>query len=503
VADAPERTTEESPVASQRRLKDILISTLLVGGGSIINILTGVARGKVISVIIGPAGIGLQGLLQSTLRTVSTIAGMGLGTSGVREVAKLRGEGDTAELGHTLRGLRRATLALGALAAVVLLVLHRPLAGLLLDDENLGWALAVLAIGVMAQVSYATYDAFLRGSRRVAVVTKASVVGNLLAAATAVALVSMIGVEGIAWALVAQPVCVLAIALVVARDFRAHLVPVDRERTRAAMSRLVRAGAVLATTGFVSTGAQLAARVLIAHSTTLDDVGYYQAAWAVSVLYLGFVLGAMSVDYYPRLAELGKDRAGLANGVNEQTKVALLLAGPAILGVLTLSSQVIALLYSSKFGPAADLLRWQLLGDVVKIGGSTLGYLVLAQGNTRVFFFVELSWSSVYLVVLAALLPAMGIDAAAVAYVVASVAYFVVLCFVARRMVGFVWSRSNVVLMAMIGVLAGVVLASHLLLSFWVGLGVGGLTCVAFGVYCLVRLVREAGITQLRRRRKA
>jgi antigen flippase len=490
-------------VVQERRMRDIVRSTLIVGGGSLVTVLCGVVRGKVISLTVGPSGVGLQGLLQSTLRTVSSIAGMSLSTSGVREVARLRGENNPIELSHTLRAVGRAALVLGALAALVLAVLHRPLARALLDDPTLGWMLAIVGLGVAAQVLYSVYDAFLRGFRRVGPLTKAAMLANVLATAVGSMFVLWLHTDGIVFALVSQPLFVLGVVAVVGRDFSKHLVPVDRGRVDAAVGRVLRMGVVLTITGFITTGVQLAARVLVERSASLDDAGYFQAAWAVSVLYLGFVLGALGLDYYPRLAALGGNRVELGRMVNEQAKMSLLLAGPAILGMLALSGPIIAILYTSKFHATVTLLRWQLIGDVLKVGCWTLSYLVLAQGSPRAYFFTELSANVAYLGVLAALLPALGLGATAAAYVASSAGYFITLCVVARRLAGFSWSRANGTLMIMTAVLAAVELVAFLLVGGWRATAIGCVITAVYATYCLRRLFHETGFIKLLRRGKS
>lgn len=493
---------DANPAAQQRRVKDILLSTVMVGGGSLVTVVTGAVRGKVISLMVGPAGIGLQGLLQATMRTAGSIAGVGMSTSGVREVARLRGEADTAELGHSLRAQFWMTFGFGLLAALVLVVLHRPLGRLVLDDADLGWTIGVVGIGLFATVAYQFYDAYLRGFRKVALVTTASILGSIFSTVAAIALVVAFHDDGIPWALVAQPLCVLGIAAYVGRDFKKHLVPVDRERTKRAFDRVLRIGVVLAVTSFATTAAQLGARVLIARWTSLDDVGYFQAAWAISVLYLGFVLGAMSLDYYPRLAEVGDNRTKLSEMVNEQAKISFLLAGPALLGLFALSSQVVMILYSSKFAVSVEILRWQLVGDVLKIGSWTLSYMVLAQGRPRVYFVTEMSWNVSYLAALALLLPSQGVEAAGYAYVIASAIYFTVLCISANRLAGFSWSRRNGLMMIVLGVLVGIEMTSHLVLTKWWSFGIGAAITLAFGAYCLWHLVHEAGFSRILRRGK-
>ena len=62
----------------------ILAATSIVGGATAITILIGIARMKIFALVIGPAGIGLMGVLASIMAVGATLGGMGLNTSGVR-----------------------------------------------------------------------------------------------------------------------------------------------------------------------------------------------------------------------------------------------------------------------------------------------------------------------------------------------------------------------------------------------------------------------------------
>ena len=46
---------------------------------------------------------------------------------------------------------------------------------------------------------------------------------------------------------------------------------------------------------------------------------------------------------------------------------------------------VLQILYSSEFVVAAELLRWQIMGDVLKIISWPLGYLLLARGRGKTY----------------------------------------------------------------------------------------------------------------------
>ena len=111
----------------------------------------------------------------------------------------------------------------------------------------------------------------------------------------------------------------------------------------------------------------------------MDASGYFQAAWLISMTYIGFVLGAMATDYLPRLTETISDKVRTRSLVNEQTEMALLMAAPVLLMMMIAAPLIIEVLYSRSFMPAVEVLRWQVIGDVFKIIGWPMGFIVLAM----------------------------------------------------------------------------------------------------------------------------
>ena len=78
--------------------KKILKATSITGSASVIGIIFGIIRVKILAVLIGPAGIGVIGLCHSVIEMGTTIAGVGLKTSGVREIANDRKDPEQAAL---------------------------------------------------------------------------------------------------------------------------------------------------------------------------------------------------------------------------------------------------------------------------------------------------------------------------------------------------------------------------------------------------------------------
>ena len=62
--------------------------TSIFGGVQGLNVLIGLIRNKFVAVILGPAGMGLVSLYNSTSSLMSNLTGLGLSMSGVRRVSE-------------------------------------------------------------------------------------------------------------------------------------------------------------------------------------------------------------------------------------------------------------------------------------------------------------------------------------------------------------------------------------------------------------------------------
>src|SRR5580704_850438 len=123
VTPSPETTptvTHESHSYGQ-----ILTSSALVGGSSALNIVIGIVRTKAMAIMLGPAGFGLFGLYGSIANLTQNICGMGVNSSGVRQIAEAVGTADSERIALTTTVLRRTSILLGTLGVLSLVAFSR------------------------------------------------------------------------------------------------------------------------------------------------------------------------------------------------------------------------------------------------------------------------------------------------------------------------------------------------------------------------------------------
>lgn len=468
--------------------RQILRSSSIIGGASVINIAVGLLRIKVAAVLLGPAGVGLIGLLTNLAGTASAVAGLGVGNVGTRQIAEAVGRDDASAMAAARRALFWGSLVLALLGAALFWSLRGVLAVRVLGDASLAGEVGWLALVVGLTVAAASQTALLNGMRQIGDLARVSVLSALLSTLLGIGALMLWGPSGLMAFLIAAPLTSFLLGHVyVARLPKIQAPPTPLPVLAGQWRILAKLGAAFMVAGLAVTLGQLLVRTLVQRQLGADALGYFQAAATISMTYIGFVLTAMGTDYYPRLTAAIHDHAAVNRMVNEQTEVALLLAGPVFLAMTGLAPWVIELLYSQNFHSAAEVLRWQVLGDILKVISWPLGFIILAAGNGRTFMLTDTLAVSVFVTLTWLGLPLMGIAASGMAFFGMYVVYLPMVYWLARHKTGFRWTSRvtwyisllfvicvlvnvaaawSVVLGASMGVLAACCWATHTITRF-------------------------------------
>jgi PST family polysaccharide transporter len=468
--------------------RTILRSSSIIGGAQAINIAASLVKMKVVAVLLGPAGVGLAGLYMNLVQTASSIAALGIGNVGTRQIAAAHAEGGDEAVGRTRRALFWGTMALALIGAAVFWLTSGWIARLIVSDDSRAADVAWLSLGVALTVAAGSQGALLTGLRRIGDRARINVGAGIIGTALGVLALWLWGAQG----LIAMTIIAPAVTFLLGHVYVARLGPPAGPAIRLSeLSRELRAmvtlGFAFMLSGLVTMAGHLAVRALVQRELGAEALGQFQAAWSIGMTYLGFVLAAMGTDYYPRLTAAIRDHATAARLVNEQTEVALLLCAPILLAMLGLAPWVIHLLYSADFGPAVEILRWQLLGDILKVMSWPLGFVLLASGAGKTYVLTESLGIGVFVLGVLIGLPLIGIKATGVAFLALYVAYLPITWWFGGRRINFRWTRAvKVQALAVMAAAAVVEIAAHA--SVPLGAALGMALALAAGIWALMRL---------------
>lgn len=477
----------------------IFRSTAWIGGASAIQILLGMVRTKCLALWLGPTGVGLIGIYNSIIELASTAAGMGVGSSGVRQIAEAAGSGDEQRIATTIKTLRRTALALGALGAVTVIALCRPISQLTFGDTRHAWAVAVLALTVFFTAVAGGQSALIQGMRRIADLARMRVWGALLGTVVGLTLIWFWREEGIVPLLVLLSVMALLTSWWFASRIPVAPVRLGLRETAREARGLLGLGLVFVASALMIAGVAYLTRMIVIRELGLVAMGHYTAAFTLAGLYVGFILQAMGTDFYPRLTAVARDNEAVNRMVNEQTEISLLLTVPGVLATLTFATWVIALFYSDKFEPAGEVLRWQVLGSLGRVLSWPMGFILLAKGSRRMFLMTEISANVVHVALVLWGVRVFGLPGAGMAFFGVYVFYVLFMVVISRRESGFRWSPVNTRFMSWM--LPTVVLAfvATAVLPPTPSMAAGGLVTAACGWFCLKGLVRHVPAHRLGR----
>jgi enterobacterial common antigen flippase len=499
----PESVAPVTPLvtAEKHTYGQILKSSALVGGSSVLNIAIGIIRTKLMAMLLGPAGFGLAGLYSSVADLTQSVAGMGINSSGVRQIAEAVGSDDAKRIALTTAVLRRTSIVLGVLGATLLVVFSRQVSTLTFGNDQHAAAVSLLSIAVFFRLVSAGQGALIQGMRRIADLAKMGVLGAFFGTLISIPVVYFFREKGVVPYLIAVAATTIITSWWYSRKLKIQTPPVTAAQVGHEAAALLKLGFAFMSSGLMTMGVAYAVRITVMRKLGVEATGLYQSAWTLGGLYVGLILQAMGADFYPRLTASAKKNAECNRLVNEQALVGLLLAGPGVIATLTFAPLVIALFYTAKFGAAVGILRWICLGATLQVITWPMGFIILAKGKSAVFFFSELAWTVVAVGLAWICVRLFGLNGAGIAFFGSYVFHGILIYPIVRQLSGFRWSKASKQTGLLFLSLIAVVFTSFYVLPLFVAASIGALATILSGVYSLRSLIRLTAIDPAVQRR--
>ena len=425
---------------THRSYRSILKSTSLIGGASIINILISMVRMKFVAVLLGPAGVGLFGMYVQIMSLISSVTGMGIGSSGVRQVAEAVGTEDEDRVARTVITLRRAAWLTGALGMLVMLVFCVPLSAVTFGTTGYSLPIAIAGVTLLLGAIAGGQGCILNGTRRIGDLARISMIGAAAGTCLSIPCFYIWGQGGIVPALILSSLASLGISWWFARRVPVKTIQMPWRDSYGEVRKLISLGISFVGAGLTATLSAYLIRILMLRQFGLGDVGIYQAAFSLSGILVGFVLGAMGADYYPRLTAVANDNATVHSMVNEQSQISILLSLPGLTAMMIFAPVIIHIFYAATFATAVPILRWCILGILGRVFSWPLGFVLLAKGNGKLFFYTEVAAWTFHVLAVFAFTRIWGLEGAGMAFMMLYLAYTPLMLAVVHRLIGGTWS---------------------------------------------------------------
>lgn len=475
----------------------IFKTTGLFGGVEGFKIIIGVVQAKVVAVLLGAVGIGIQGLFTTAINMISALTSLGLRTSAVRDIAEANATNDKSLINKTIITLRRWVWFSGIVGTFVTLAMAPLLSQWTFGNKNYTWAFIWLSIIMLFNSLSNGQLAMMQGMRRLTDLAKASLYGTVLGLLSSLPLFYWLGIAGIVPAMIITAFSTLFFSWYFAKKIIITQETITFNESYHLGTQMAKLGFFLMLSSFLSLLFSYAINTYISRTGGLVDVGLYRAGFLIATYYVGVVFSAMGADYLPRLSVASKDNVKTKEIANQQGEIAILIIAPLVVSLITLVPLIIKILYSRDFLKITDFITWAVISMLFRAGAWCMSYIMLARGRALLFFITEVSTGLFFLICNIFGYKYFGLPGLGMAYLLCYIVYFIMHYLIDKKLFQFSFSRDFVKLFLILNLVCfGSFILYKIIGHPWMYF-YGSLITIIVGIYSFHELNKRIGFSEI------
>ncbi len=378
----------------------ILKATSLFGGVKFFNILISIIKSKIIAILLGPTGIGVMTLFNSTLAVISNATGFGLETSGIKNISEAYGSKSNEKLNKQIQIFKYLIFITSILGALITCVFSSFLSQLVFNNKDFTIAFIWLAFAILFRQLFSGCLTVLQSLRKLQQFAKANLMGNSVALLIAIPLYYYWKINAIAPVIAISSFISFLFAYFYSKNFFRIGEKISLRKNLKTSKQMLVLGFALSISELIRSLSEYLVQFGINFYGGVNEVGYYGAGLVILNSYVGIIFAVMSKNYYPRLSEICNQNVEIKKLAFHQSFISILLITIIIIVFIIFNPLIIRTLFSVKFDSVTNMVSWGILGMLFKAISWTLGYIIIAKGDSKIFIKTSLVFSVLYIILL-------------------------------------------------------------------------------------------------------
>jgi O-antigen/teichoic acid export membrane protein len=426
----------------QSSYRQIMKATSIFGGVQVFNILISIIRSKFVAILLGPAGMGIVGLLTTTINLVGSLTNFGLGTSAVKNVAEANASNNSNRIATVVTVLRRLVWITGTLGTLLTILFSPWLSQLTFGNRDYTFSFMWVAVTLLFNQLSSGQMVLLQGMRKLKYLANATLTGSILGLFISIPIYYIWGINGIVPVMVVTSIVSMIRSWYFARKVNIEKAVVSKQTTIAVGKEMLKMGFMLSLSSLIVTGASYLLRIYISNTAGVEQVGLYTAGFVIIETYVGMVFTSMATDYYPKLSAVNSDNSKIRELAGQQATIALLILVPIVILFLVFSSVAIQILYSKRFLPIENMVNWAILGTLFKAASWSMGFILFAKSDSKLFIKTALGFNTVFLAINMFGFSIWGLNGLGVTYLINFILHFLSLLIITKYRYQFSFNQS-------------------------------------------------------------
>jgi PST family polysaccharide transporter len=373
---------------------------------------------KFTAIYLGPSGLALIAQFGNFMMLCQGVVSSGLDTATARLSAEY---GSDSQRRKALLGtVGKIALVVGLTTAAVVAIASAQLASWLLTDRAYSWVFMAATLSIVAAILNNVLLSALSARGEIGRLILSNVFATIIALLIFAPACVYWGVIGglLASAVVYPCQLIVTVAFVHsslsvrARDFVGPFVREEAVRIANFYPMLI----VHSVAGPLSL---ILIRQHVSSSLSLESAGIWQACVRISETYGMIITSIVTTQFMARLGATIRDPDRLRAEVLKTLSLSLGVTVAFALGIFLLREWVVRLIFAPAFLPVIGVLPMQLVGDVFKMAGVTLGFALVATLRSRWYIAIALVTPIVFVGVSRVLAEPFGVHGVTTAHAVA------------------------------------------------------------------------------------
>ena len=383
--------------ASKTSYYQILKTTSLFGGVQFFTIIIAVIRTKLISVFIGPAGMGIVALLNSAIGLIGGFSGLGIETSAVKHISRDYKNEDLNTVSATVSVVKKVVLVTGILGTVLTVVFSNWLSIITFGNSDQMYSFVFLSITLLFKQLTVGELVVLQGLRKMRFLAKANLYGNVFGLLFSIPLYFYYGIDAIVLTIIIASLSALLFSFYFSKKVKIERKNITKNQLMTDGKSIVRLGVMLTLSGLLTLLTTYLIQIYVGKQGGLEQVGFYNAGFTLLNSYVGVIFTAMSIDYFPRLASISDQNEKVRTSVIQQSFISILIITPVIILFLTLIPLIVKIVFTSEFSAIIPMVCFGILAMLFRAVSWSMGYILIAKGDSKMFMKTAIVFNSVSL----------------------------------------------------------------------------------------------------------
>ena len=371
--------------------KTILKATGIFGFAQVMKMIVGIIGSKFVAIFLGPIGIGTLGLLNNTISIIGSLTSFGLGITSVREVTLANSEKDENKFSERITVLQKLAIIIGFFGAIITLVFSKLLSIWTFGTPDYYYWFVLLSVNFIISSLTTVRFSIMQGLRMVKSIAFSNVISSIFITIFSLPIYYFFKFNGIVAVILLSSLISLLVNYLFTRKVR--ILP-----SELSFLESIKNGIPLLKMGFLLSlniiFGQICSYIikiyLNGNGSSVEILGLFEVSSVILISYVGLVFSAMGTDFYPRLTSIQNDNLKVKELVNDQIEIGLLLITPAITFLYLVAPFLIQLLYTKEFLGVILILKAALFAVIIKAIIWPLGFIILAKGETKLYFKQEI-----------------------------------------------------------------------------------------------------------------